>query len=85
MVRRFILTFSSLRAATQELERCTVCVYLAPAVMVLNTIDGQADHLNVALSKLWTQRGGSSELGGADGRVVLRVREQDAPATDRKR
>lgn len=59
-------------------------VYLTPAMVVLNTVDGQTYQLNIALSKLWTQRGCSSQLGGADRRVVPWVREQDAPAIEGK-
>lgn len=59
-------------------------VYLAPAVMVLDAVDGQADHLDVALRELRTQCGCPSELGGADRRVVQRVREQDTPAVRAK-
>lgn len=53
-------------------------------MVFLDTIDGQTDHLHAAFSELRTQRDGSPQLGGADGSVVPRVREQDAPAIEGK-
>lgn len=53
-------------------------------MVLLNTVEGQTDHLHIALSELWTHGSCSAQLGGADRRVVPRVREQDAPASQGK-
>src|SRR3546814_14693784 len=53
---------------------------LAPALVVLDAVDRQADDLDVALVPLRLQGGYAPELGGADRRVVLGVREEDGPA-----
>lgn len=55
---------------------------LAPVVVVLNTVDRQGDHLDASLLKLPAVLGGAAELGGADGREVPRVGEQDAPSAE---
>lgn len=55
---------------------------LAPVVVVLNTVDGQGDHLDASLLELPAALGGTAKLGGADGREVLGVGEQDAPSAD---
>jgi hypothetical protein len=48
--------------------------------VVVHGVDAQADDLGVALVELALERRHVAELGGADRREVLRVREQDRPA-----
>lgn len=53
--------------------------YFAPAVVVLHAVNGQRDHLHVALGEFPAEFGGAGELGGAHWGVVPGVREEDAP------
>jgi hypothetical protein len=48
--------------------------------VVLHRIDAEADDLGVALLELGLQLRHVAELGGADGREVLGVGEQDGPS-----
>lgn len=57
---------------------------LAPAVMVLEAVDGERDQLDVASAELWTELSCSAEFSGADRSEVSRMREQDAPADEQK-
>lgn len=43
--------------------------------MVLHRVEGQGDHLDVALAELGAEFGGPAQLGGAHRGVVTRVRE----------
>jgi hypothetical protein len=52
---------------------------LDPSSMRLDGVGGQTDQLGVALGELGLQLGEGAQLGGADGRVVLRVGEEDNP------
>ena len=47
--------------------------------MALNCVCAQADELGVPLGELGLELGESTELGGADGGVVLGVGEEDDP------
>jgi hypothetical protein len=51
-----------------------------PASMVDSGVDGQGQHLRVAISKFLLQLGDAAQLSGAHGRVVTRVGEQDSPS-----
>src|SRR5690606_41426945 len=51
-----------------------------PAGVVGNRIDRDADQLDVALLELLLEASHRAELGGADRREILRVRDEDAPA-----
>ena len=53
-------------------------------MVVLHTVDGQADHFDVASAELAAQPGSSAQLCGAHGSVVSGVREQDAPSRDER-
>jgi hypothetical protein len=48
--------------------------------MIAHGIDGEADDLGVPLVELRLQLGHVAELGGADRREILGVREEDRPA-----
>lgn len=50
--------------------------------MILNTVDGQGDHLDASLLELIADSGGAGELSGADRREVPRVGKQDAPSAE---
>src|SRR5262245_34911143 len=50
-----------------------------PARMLVERVDGQADDLDAALVKFRLDPGHVSELGGADRREVLGMREQHNP------
>lgn len=52
---------------------------LDPATVALNCVCAQADELGVPLGELGLELGESTELGGADGGVVLGVGEEDDP------
>jgi hypothetical protein len=52
---------------------------LDPATVALNSVCAQADELDVPLGELGLELGEGTELGGADGGVVLGVREEDDP------
>lgn len=52
---------------------------LDPAAVGVDSVGGQADELGVALRELGFEAGEGAELGGADGGVVFRVREEDDP------
>jgi hypothetical protein len=52
---------------------------LDPATVALNSVCTQADELGVPLGELGLKLGEGAELGGADGGVVLGVREEDDP------
>lgn len=47
--------------------------------MALNSVCAQADELDIPLGELGLKLGEGAELGGADGGVVLGVREEDDP------
>jgi hypothetical protein len=51
-----------------------------PARVLVHAVDGHADHLGVSLLPFVVQLRHGAELGRADWREVLRVREQDRPA-----
>src|SRR3546814_6893469 len=53
---------------------------LGPALVVLDRIHAEADELHVALVELRLEPGDVAELGGADRREVLGMREQHGPA-----
>lgn len=55
---------------------------LAPGAVILNTVDGQGDHLHTSFLELCAEFSGPGELGGADRSEVPRVRKQDAPTTE---
>lgn len=52
---------------------------LDPVTVTADGVGRQADQLDAALGELGLELGKSAELGGADRREVLRVREQDDP------
>jgi hypothetical protein len=52
---------------------------LRPAAVTLHRVHAQPDDLHVALLELGLDARHVAEFGGADGREVLRVREEDAP------
>ena len=52
---------------------------LAQPAVLLDRVDAEADDLDVALVELGLELGHVAELGRADRREVLGVREQDAP------
>lgn len=58
--------------------------YLAPAHVVLDTVNGEGDHLYIALAELRGQLCCPAELCGADGCEVPRVGEEDAPSKRRE-
>lgn len=71
---------------TQWLICMCMCAWnLAPVLVVLNTVDGQGNHLDAPLLELAAVLGGAAQLGGAHGREVLGVGEQDAPSVQRDR
>jgi len=53
---------------------------LDPSTVALNCVCAQADELHAPLGELGLELGEGTELGGADGGVVLGVREEDDPA-----
>lgn len=60
-----------------------VCVHvsnLAPAAVVLNTVDGQSDHLHVAFFELIADHSSTGQLSGAHWGEVPGVGEEDAPS-----
>ena len=59
-------------------------LYLAPAEVVLDAVDGEGDHFHVALAELRCQLCCPAKLCGADGREVPRVGEEDAPSERRE-
>lgn len=48
--------------------------------MIVDTVDGQSDHLHISFLELSTELGSSGQLCGADGGEVLRVRKENSPA-----
>ncbi len=48
--------------------------------MAFDRIDGDADDLDAALAEFALDAGHCAQLGGADGREILRVREENSPA-----
>src|SRR5438045_4913732 len=54
---------------------------LRPALMVVDRVGRQADHLDVALVELGFHLRHRAELGGADRGEILGVREQDRKST----
>lgn len=61
---------------------CLCVPNLAPVVVILNTVDGQGNHLDTSLLELIADSGGAGELSGADWREVPRVGKQDAPSAE---
>lgn len=55
-------------------------LYLAPGEVVLDAVNGEGDHLHVALAELGRQLCCPAKLCGADGGEVPRVGEEDAPS-----
>lgn len=68
------------RAAAQAPRVPPHALYLAPAEVVLDAVDGEGDHLHVALVELRRQLCRPAKLRGADGCVVPWVGEEDAPS-----
>lgn len=54
--------------------------HLGPAVVILQAVDGQGDHLDVPFAELAAQPGSSTQLRGAHRGVVSGVGEQDSPS-----
>ena len=54
--------------------------HLGPAVVILQTVDGQGDHFDAAFTELTAESGSSTQLRGAHRGVVSRVGEQDSPS-----
>lgn len=54
--------------------------HLAPAAVILHTVDGQGDHFGIAFAELGAQLGSSAQLCGAHRSVVSGVGEQDSPS-----
>lgn len=52
---------------------------LDPAIVRLDGVGRETNGLDVALSPLGTKLGHGTELGGADGSVILGVGEEDGP------
>lgn len=52
---------------------------LDPSLVGLNGVGRETDQLDTALGELRLELGESTELSGADGGVILRVREEDDP------
>ena len=52
---------------------------LDPAVVAVDGVCGEADQLDAAPGELGLELGKGAQLRRADGRVILRVREQDDP------
>ena len=48
--------------------------------MAFDGVDGEADDLGAALGELLLEAGDGAEFGGADGREVLGVGEENGPA-----
>lgn len=65
-------------AASSPLNAAQSC-YLAPGEVVLDAVDGERDHLDVALAELGRQLGRPAQLRGAHRGEIPRVGEQDAP------
>lgn len=55
--------------------------HLAPAAVILHTVDGQGDQFDVAFAELGPQLGSAAQLCGAHRSVVTRVGEQDSPSS----
>lgn len=65
-----------------------VCVgipNLAPVMVILNTVDGQRDHLHTSFLELITDPGGTGQFCGADWSKVFWVGKQDTPPVEEKR
>jgi hypothetical protein len=52
---------------------------LDPAIVAVDGVRGEADELRATLGELGLELREGAELGGADGSVVLRMREEDHP------
>lgn len=61
------------------LKSTWLCSDLGPAMVVLQTADGERDHFDPAFAELAAQPCSPAQLGGADGCVVSGVGEQDSP------
>lgn len=70
----------------RDIRRICVCIpNLAPVAVILDTVNGQGDHLHASFLELITDLGGAGELSGADRSEVPRVGEQDTPSTEENR
>lgn len=58
--------------------------HLGPAMVILQAVDGQGDHFDVACTELSAQSGSSAQLCGAHRSVVSGVGEQDSPSRIKK-
>lgn len=54
--------------------------HLSPAMVILQTVDGQGDHFHVAFAELTAQSGSSAQLRGAHRGVIAGVGEQNSPS-----
>lgn len=61
---------------------CLCITYLAPAAVLLNTVNRQGNHLHTPFLELIADLSGTGKLGGADRSEVPRVGEQDTPSTE---
>jgi len=52
---------------------------LDPTTVAVNGVGGETDELDTTLGEFGLELGEGAELSGADGSVVLRVREQNHP------
>lgn len=58
--------------------------YLAPAHVILDAVNGEGNHLHIALAEFGGQLCRPAKLCGADGCEVPRVGEEDAPSESRE-
>lgn len=59
--------------------------HLAPAAVILHTVDGQGQHFDAASAELGAKPGSSAQLCGAHRSEVSGVGEQDSPSRQKKR
>lgn len=86
MYALFCLGFSSglqSKAAVQAPPAPPHASYLAPGEVVLDTVNGERDHLHIALAELRRQLCCPAKLCGADGCEVPWVGEENAPSERR--
>lgn len=62
-----------------NLAACDLIDILDPSLMAAKSVGRQTDQLDTALGELGLKLGEGTELGGADGGVILRVGEENDP------
>lgn len=73
-------TSQALKIYTNRISLSALHTYIDPINMVLKVVNRMGNQLNVALLEVRLMDGNASQLSGADGSEITRMREENAPS-----